>query len=139
MLIIFYVKRIQSYYVVYMLFFHNFISKHAPSMIMQSVTVQIIIAEHRHNFGKYGTSKHWKLFFFSFPVVGSLAVDEAEGTSASKRKRKPSAKVLELQEERGRKPPTRTKPVGRPSRSRSKLGDEDVNGYDYEDDETDDY
>ena len=76
---------------------------------------------------------------FSFPVVGNSTADDAEGTSGSKRKRKPSAKVLELQEEKVRKPSARIKPLSRPLKSKYKLGEDDMNGYDYEDDDTDEY
>lgn len=72
-------------------------------------------------------------------VVGNSTIDDAEGASGSKRRRKPSAKVLELQEEKVRKPSTRIKPHGRPSKFRNKLGEQDdINDDDYEDDEGDD-
>lgn len=62
-------------------------------------------------------------------VVGNSSADNA-GTGSLKRKRKPSAKGLELQAEKGRKP------SGKSSKAKTKP---DCNGSLFEDGATDEY
>lgn len=72
--------------------------------------------------------------------MGNSTAEEAVETSSLKRKRKPSAKGMELQAEKGRKPLTKIKPSGKSSKSKNKHGDGlDTNGSVLEDDVTDDY
>lgn len=79
-------------------------------------------------------------------VIGNSTPEDAAGTGGSKRKRKPSAKGMELQAEKGRKPSTKKGKLSssKSSKSRNKNGDGiDTNGTlldEYtEDDVTDDY
>ncbi|XP_074582818.1 protein RBL [Curcuma longa] len=79
-------------------------------------------------------------------VIGNSTPEDAAGTGGSKRKRKPSAKGMELQAEKGRKPSTKKGKLssGKSSKFRNKNGDGiDTNGTvldEYtEDDVTDDY
>ncbi|URD75467.1 WD domain, G-beta repeat [Musa troglodytarum] len=73
-------------------------------------------------------------------VVGNSTPEEAVGTAGMKRKRKPSAKGMELQAEKGRKPQTKNKSSGKTSKPRSRSGDGiDTNGSVLEDDVTDEY
>lgn len=83
---------------------------------------------------------------FSYAVIGNSTPEDAAGTGGSKRKRKPSAKGMELQAEKGRKPSTKKGKLSssKSSKSRNKNGDGiDTNGTlldEYtEDDVTDDY
>ncbi|XP_038978638.1 protein RBL-like [Phoenix dactylifera] len=73
-------------------------------------------------------------------VVGNSTAEEVMGTTGLKRKRRPSAKGLELQAEKGRKPLTKIKPSAKLSKSKNKHGDGlDTNGFVFEDDVTDEY
>ncbi|XP_042443295.1 protein RBL-like [Zingiber officinale] len=79
-------------------------------------------------------------------VIGNSTPEDAAGTGGSKRKRKPSAKGMELQAEKGRKPSTKKGKLssGKSSKFRNKNGDRiEANGTvldEYtEDDVTDDY
>lgn len=73
-------------------------------------------------------------------MVGNSTAEEVVGTTSLKRKRKPSAKGLELQVEKGRKPLTKIKPSAKSSKSKNKHGDGlDMNGFVLEDDVTDEY
>ncbi|RWW65804.1 hypothetical protein BHE74_00026866 [Ensete ventricosum] len=75
-----------------------------------------------------------------FEVVGNSTPEEAVGTAGLKRKRKPSAKGMELQAEKGRKPQTKNKASGKLSKPKSRSGDGiDTNGSVLEDDVTDEY
>ncbi|KAG6490374.1 hypothetical protein ZIOFF_051670 [Zingiber officinale] len=79
-------------------------------------------------------------------VIGNSTPEDAAGTGGSKRKRKPSAKGMELQAEKGRKPSTKKGKLssGKSSKFRNKNADRiEANGTvldEYtEDDVTDDY
>lgn len=73
-------------------------------------------------------------------VVGNITAEEAAAMTSSKRKRKPSAKGLEMQAEKGPKPLSKIKPSIKSSKSKNRLGDvPDTNGSVFEDDETDEY
>lgn len=68
---------------------------------------------------------------------GNSAAEETVGTNGSKRKRKPSAKGLELQADQGRKPLKKSKSSNKSSKSKNKKNDLDTNGFVAEDDVTD--
>lgn len=70
---------------------------------------------------------------------GNSAAEETVGTNSSKRRRKPSAKGLELQADQVRKPLKKGKPSSKSFRSKNKKNDQDTNGSVPEDDVTDEY
>lgn len=67
-------------------------------------------------------------------VVGNFSIDDTEGTVGSKRKRKPSAKVLELQEDNIRKPAIKARSAGKPPKSKNRYGNGDMNEFGEDDD-----
>lgn len=80
--------------------------------------------------------------FVSHAVVGNSTPEEAIGTAGLKRKRKPSAKVMELQADKSSRKtiPKKVKSSGKSSKSKTKNGDDnDTNGFvlDEDDDITD--
>ncbi|XP_072992512.1 protein RBL [Typha latifolia] len=70
-------------------------------------------------------------------VIGNSAAEEAAEATNSKRKRKPSAKGLELQAEKGKKPSAKNKSSSKSSKSKNKHGD--TNGFALDDDLSDEY
>lgn len=68
-------------------------------------------------------------------VMDDSTAEEALAVTRSKRKRKPSAKILELQAARARKSMTKMKPYANYSRSKNRVDDEvETDGSTYEDD-----
>ncbi|KAJ0973779.1 hypothetical protein J5N97_015744 [Dioscorea zingiberensis] len=75
-------------------------------------------------------------------VVANSAAEDAVGNTSVKRKRKPSAKGLELEAEKGRKPPLSKliKSMGKSSKTKVKLENgQDTNGSVLDDGVTDEY
>ncbi|XP_072974171.1 protein RBL [Typha angustifolia] len=70
-------------------------------------------------------------------VIGTSPAEEAAEATNSKRKRKPSAKGLELQAEKGKKPSAKNKSSSKSSKSKNKHGD--TNGFALDDDLSDEY
>ncbi|KAL0914007.1 hypothetical protein M5K25_017504 [Dendrobium thyrsiflorum] len=68
---------------------------------------------------------------------GNSAAEETVGTNSSKRRRKPSAKGLELQADQVRKPLKKGKSSNKSFKSKNKKNDQDTNGFAPEDDVTD--
>lgn len=71
--------------------------------------------------------------------VGNSAAEDVEGNTSIKRKRKPSAKVLELQEDMEWKPSAKVKgPPVKLSKSKNKVRNGDDMDYSFSEDDTTD-